>query len=203
MSLKRSPGVTPQNWWGFSVKNRGVTPSVAAPGDTNPRDATVILDYTNTVLILDFACWLDFTLKLYSANERTVSEQSLSLEPLLHGWTSMDTHASLPSLSTTGMWHVVRGYSRKVKCADDVTLSAWAWEMQREPSGRGWTGLLQRSHFTRRHRRSRGSSAAINRNGDDASRGRYNKSYALDWRLEEAVQSSTVWRSQNLYDSLF
>jgi len=39
-------GVTPQNWRlkkvaRFSGKNRGVTPSVAAPGVTHPSDATV------------------------------------------------------------------------------------------------------------------------------------------------------------------
>jgi len=37
--------VTPQNWRlkrspGFSGKNRGMTPSVAAPGVTHPSDAT-------------------------------------------------------------------------------------------------------------------------------------------------------------------
>ena len=43
---KKKPGMTPQNWrlkkrsTGFSGKNRGVTPSVAAPGVTHPSDAT-------------------------------------------------------------------------------------------------------------------------------------------------------------------
>ena len=42
---REETGMTPQNWRlkrspGFSGKNRGVTPSVAAPGVTHPSDAT-------------------------------------------------------------------------------------------------------------------------------------------------------------------
>ena len=42
---KKKSRVTPQSWRlkrspGFSGKNRGVTPSVAAPGVTHPSDAT-------------------------------------------------------------------------------------------------------------------------------------------------------------------
>ena len=43
---KKKPGMTPQNWrlkkgrQVFHEKNRGVTPSVAAPCVTHPSDAT-------------------------------------------------------------------------------------------------------------------------------------------------------------------
>ena len=47
---KKKSGVTPQNWrlkkgrQFFSGKNRGMTPSVAAPGVTHPSDATAYPD---------------------------------------------------------------------------------------------------------------------------------------------------------------
>ena len=47
---KKKPGMTPQNWrlkkgrQVFQEKNRGATPSVAAPGVTHPSDATAPAD---------------------------------------------------------------------------------------------------------------------------------------------------------------
>ena len=53
--------MTPQNWRlkrspGFSGKNRGVTPSVAAPGVTHPSDATAYSPYD---LLRKIAAYVD------------------------------------------------------------------------------------------------------------------------------------------------
>ena len=60
---KKEPGMTPQNW---RLKNRGVTPSVAAPGVTQPSDATGLHGWGHVPLP---------SLKISSSSSYMVAEQ--------------------------------------------------------------------------------------------------------------------------------